>query len=232
MENQKLRLIQLKRKMHLCMKESVKRGAFSLVSSLFVAIVSVLLLACAEASFAAEKEDLDAKQGSKVMLVRAEALSDVERELFGRKAPQGEKKSRVQEQEVATETKEEQRPARPVNGTLSSRYGSRWGRNHNGIDLAAQTGTPIYAAESGRVTYAEFNDGGYGYMVKLDHGNGLETYYAHCSELCVKAGDVVTKGGLIAKVGSTGRSTGPHLHFEVRRNGVPEDPYFYLNNLE
>jgi len=119
--------------------------------------------------------------------------------------------------------------AMPTSGSVSSRFGSRWGRQHEGIDLSASTGTPIYAADNGIVTYSRFNDGGYGYMIQIDHGNSLKTYYAHCSELLVSEGDVVAKGDLIAKVGSTGRSTGAHLHFEVRQDGMPIDPFTYLN---
>lgn len=117
----------------------------------------------------------------------------------------------------------------PTNGNLSSRFGARWGRQHKGIDLSAPEGTPIYAADNGTVTYSQFNDGGYGYLVKIDHGNGTETFYAHCSELLVTKGQVVKKGDLIAKVGNTGRSTGAHLHFEVRQNGTAIDPLPYLN---
>ena len=119
----------------------------------------------------------------------------------------------------------------PAKGTLTSRFGSRWGRNHNGIDMSASIGTKIYAADSGTVTYSQFNDGGYGYLIKIDHSNGLETLYAHCSELLVPAGTVVAKGDVIAKVGNSGRSTGPHLHFEVRLNGKPIDPMTYLTGL-
>lgn len=117
----------------------------------------------------------------------------------------------------------------PASGSLSSRFGSRWGRNHNGIDIAASVGTNIYAADNGTVTYSAYNNGGYGYMIQIDHGNGIETYYAHCSELLVPEGTVVAKGDLIAKVGNTGRSTGAHLHFEVRKNGIPMNPSSYLN---
>lgn len=117
----------------------------------------------------------------------------------------------------------------PTNGSLSSRFGSRWGRKHEGIDVSAGVGTPIYAADNGKVIYARFNNGGYGYMVQIDHGNGLKTYYAHCNELLVSEGDIVAKGDLIAKVGNTGRSTGAHLHFEVRQDDVPIDPFEYMN---
>jgi len=117
-------------------------------------------------------------------------------------------------------------------GTLTSRFGSRWGRNHNGIDIAAPVGTEIYAADNGTVIYSEYNNGGYGYMLQIDHGNGLVTYYAHCSELLVPSGHVVAKGDLIARVGNTGRSTGAHLHFEVRADGDPIDPMLYIDTKE
>ncbi len=120
----------------------------------------------------------------------------------------------------------------PASGTLTSRFGSRWGRNHNGIDMSAAVGTAIFAADAGTVTYSEYNNGGFGYLMKIDHGNGLETYYAHCSELLVPEGTVVKKGDLIARVGNTGRSTGAHLHFEVHLDGTPIDPMTYLAGLK
>lgn len=116
----------------------------------------------------------------------------------------------------------------PYGGTLTSRFGSRWGRQHAGIDIAGNIGDPVYAADNGRVVYAQYNDGGYGNLVQIDHGNGYVTYYGHNSELCVKVGDVVGKGDVVAKLGNTGRSTGPHLHFEVRKNGEPVDPTPYI----
>ncbi len=118
--------------------------------------------------------------------------------------------------------------ARPTSGTLTSKFGTRWNRDHCGIDVGASNGTLIYAADNGRVTYSEYNSGGYGYMIKIDHGNGYETYYAHCSELLVKEGAIVGKGDPIAKVGNTGRSTGPHLHFEIRKNDEPLNPLKYV----
>ena len=116
----------------------------------------------------------------------------------------------------------------PTSGTLSSPFGARWGRQHAGVDLAAKTGTPIYAADNGVVTVSEHKNNGYGMMITIDHKNGFITNYAHCSELLVKVGDVVKKGDLIAKVGNTGRSTGPHLHFEIRLDGVAKNPYDYI----
>lgn len=98
---------------------------------------------------------------------------------------------------------------------------------HEGLDISASSGTPIKAAASGVVEFAG-NKGGYGNCVIINHGNGLKTLYAHSSKLLVKEGQNVQKGDVIAKVGSTGRSTGPHLHFEVHVGGTPVDPLKYL----
>lgn len=118
---------------------------------------------------------------------------------------------------------------RPVTGTITSRYGLRSRDNHKGIDIGANKGTPIYAAASGTVTVSQYGySGGYGNYIILSHGNGVQTLYGHCSELCVSAGQYVSQGQLIAKVGSTGNSTGNHLHFEVRVNGVAQDPQNYV----
>jgi murein DD-endopeptidase MepM/ murein hydrolase activator NlpD len=98
---------------------------------------------------------------------------------------------------------------------------------HEGLDFTAAAGTPIYAAAGGIVTVAEQTPD-YGKIVKIDHGSGLETRYAHASLLLVKPGERVEKGQIVAQVGSTGRSTGPHLHYEIRLNGNPLDPRKYL----
>jgi murein DD-endopeptidase MepM/ murein hydrolase activator NlpD len=126
--------------------------------------------------------------------------------------------------------------ASPVNaGYNSSSYGWRvdpfTGQMafHEGLDFMAEVGTPIYAAASGIVAAAERTPD-YGNIVKIDHGDGLETRYAHASRLLVKPGQRVEKGQLIAEVGSTGRSTGSHLHFEVRLNGAALDPRKYLTS--
>jgi murein DD-endopeptidase MepM/ murein hydrolase activator NlpD len=115
----------------------------------------------------------------------------------------------------------------PTRGRLSSRFGMRWGRHHSGIDLASATGTPIKAADGGRVTFAGWN-GSLGYTVIIDHGGNRETLYGHCSKLLVSSGDKIYQGQHIANVGSTGNSTGPHLHFEVHINGVAKNPLNYL----
>ncbi len=121
----------------------------------------------------------------------------------------------------------------PVTGRITSRFGSRsspggiGSTNHKGIDIAAPRGTPVYAADGGTVTYAGWMSG-YGYLVRINHGNGYETYYGHNSSLTVSVGQHVYKGQQIARVGSTGNSTGNHCHFEVRYNGVAKNPLNYL----
>jgi murein DD-endopeptidase MepM/ murein hydrolase activator NlpD len=114
----------------------------------------------------------------------------------------------------------------PVNGVVTSGFGWRWGRMHEGIDIAAPSGTSIRAAAAGTVIFAGWM-GGYGNLVIIDHGNGLATAYGHQSAIYVGGGSVA-QGTVIGAVGSTGNSTGPHLHFEVRVNGSPVDPMGYL----
>ena len=113
-------------------------------------------------------------------------------------------------------------------GRVSSTYGPRWGTFHKGIDYAAPIGTPVYASAAGKVIYSGYNSGGYGKLVIIDHNNGYQTYYAHNSQLYVNVGETVSKGERIAGVGSTGDSTGNHLHFEIRKNGTPINPAKYL----
>lgn len=118
----------------------------------------------------------------------------------------------------------------PVTGTISSRYGVSSKirvSTHTGLDIATTTGTPIKVVADGTVTFAAYS-GSYGYLVKVDHGNGVETWYGHTSKMLVKAGQEVKSGDTIALVGSTGNSTGPHLHFEVRINGEHVNPQKYL----
>ena len=118
----------------------------------------------------------------------------------------------------------------PISGIITSRYGSNDSvrdHTHAGLDIAAPTGTAIKAAASGTVTFSGWS-GGYGYCIKLDHGNGVTTVYAHCSQLIASVGQSVSQGQIIAKVGSTGNSTGSHLHLEVRKNGVTYNPQNYV----
>ena len=119
---------------------------------------------------------------------------------------------------------------KPVSGIITSRFGSRESirsSGHKGLDIAAKKGTKIKAAAGGTVIFAGYS-GAYGYVVKISHGSGIKTYYAHCSKLYVKTGDTVSAGDVIAAVGSTGRSTGSHLHFEVVKNGTSVNPQNYL----
>ncbi len=119
----------------------------------------------------------------------------------------------------------------PLNGTLSSPFGSRWGRMHEGIDIAVSEGTSVKAAECGTVSYVSENAGGYGKFIQIDHGHGVVTAYAHLSKINVKVGDTVSSDTVIALSGNTGRSTGPHLHFEIVDNGTPVDPLKYLKQM-
>ncbi len=116
----------------------------------------------------------------------------------------------------------------PAKGVLTSGYGPRWGRMHRGIDIAAPTGTPIHAAAAGVVKKAGWNRGGYGYLVDIRHPDGTITRYAHNSKLLVKKGQQVQQGQKISLMGSTGFSTGPHLHFEIRPNGRATNPMAFL----
>ncbi len=115
----------------------------------------------------------------------------------------------------------------PVHGVVYSRYGVRQGERHDGIDIAAPEGTPIGAAAPGDVVYAG-EQSGYGWIVILKHAAGLLTLYAHASALLVHAGERVAAGQVIARVGKSGRTTGPHLHFEVREGTRPRNPLFFL----
>lgn len=117
-------------------------------------------------------------------------------------------------------------PLNQVN--ISSQFGRRWGRQHAGIDIAAPTGTPVKAARSGRVIYASQKISGYGKMVVIRHSPSFATVYAHLSRMGVRVGDRVSRGQLIGRVGNTGRSTNPHLHFEIRHRRRAVDPLLYL----
>ena len=115
----------------------------------------------------------------------------------------------------------------PANGMVSSPFGPRWGRMHEGIDIAAPLGRPIRASKAGVVISAAAN-GAYGNLIVLDHGGGETTRYGHLSAFDVAKGDVIAIGQVIARMGSTGRSTGSHLHFEIRIAGVGMDPLTFL----
>ena len=118
----------------------------------------------------------------------------------------------------------------PNYDTITSEFGPRWGTNHNGLDISGSGvyGADILASDGGTVILAQEDNSGYGKYVIIDHENGYQTLYGHCSKLCVSAGDKVSAGQKIAEVGSTGYSTGPHLHFEIIDNGTKIDPYPFL----
>jgi murein DD-endopeptidase MepM/ murein hydrolase activator NlpD len=122
---------------------------------------------------------------------------------------------------------------RPTNGWISSNFGMRESpfsgdaRQHKGLDIAAYAGTPIRSPASGIVSYAAMDEG-YGNLISVDHGHGIVTRFGHCSQIYVKVGQRVRRGDVIGAVGSTGRSTGPHLHYEVRLNGIPINPERYI----
>lgn len=120
---------------------------------------------------------------------------------------------------------------KPVVGTITSRFGSFESIRssaHKGIDIGSPNGTPIKAAADGTVTFAGYTTGGYGNLVVISHGNNIETYYGHASKIYVSKGQTVSAGDVIAAVGSTGRSTGNHLHFEIRKNGNQINPEKYV----
>ena len=117
---------------------------------------------------------------------------------------------------------------KPTSGIITSRFGYRRSGLHTGLDIANSVGTPIKAAASGTVKFSGTTTTGYGKYIVISHGNGIETYYAHCSKLYVSAGEKVKQGQTIAAMGSTGNSTGSHLHLEIRVNGACQNPQNYL----
>lgn len=120
----------------------------------------------------------------------------------------------------------------PISGIITSAFAAgRAGSPHHGIDIACDSGSPILAAHSGTVITAGWQNSIYGYAVLIDHGNGWQTHYAHCSKVLVKPGDTVRQGQKIALVGSTGNSTGPHLHLELKKDGVYLNPAQYFDDL-
>jgi murein DD-endopeptidase MepM/ murein hydrolase activator NlpD len=116
----------------------------------------------------------------------------------------------------------------PSRGSITSAFGVRWGRMHNGVDIGSPMGDPIYAAMNGKIYYAGWEEG-YGNVIKIDHGAGIQTIYGHCNKIDVIKGQIVNRGEKVGEVGSTGNSTGPHVHFEVRVDGIPQNPLKYLN---
>lgn len=133
---------------------------------------------------------------------------------------------------LPTDSKQAARFRWPVDSPrLTSVFGTRWGKAHEGIDLTAPIGTPVYAADAGEVVYANSFIKGYGNMVVIKHDGDLMTVYAHNSVLLVKVGQKVSAGQRVALSGQSGRATGPHVHFEVRRAQVPRDPLPFLPDI-
>lgn len=162
------------------------------------------------------------------------ALNDVEKRVATRKSSLIRLRDTLREKHQLIELQESISASTPsiwpTVGDVSSPYGLRWGGSdfHPGIDIANDSGTPIVATADGIVTTAGWNSGGYGNMVDIDHGNGYSTRYGHAQQVVVSAGQTVKRGQVIAYMGSTGYSTGPHLHYEIRVNGQLVNPMGYM----
>ena len=132
------------------------------------------------------------------------------------------------EEPIEEEVKKQISFIKPISGgVITSYFGMRRGRQHNGIDIADQINTKIYASEEGEVIFAGYS-GSYGNLVKIKHSDNYETYYAHCNSIVVSVGEKVQQGQYIANMGMTGNATGSHIHFEIRLNGCPINPYEYI----
>ena len=119
----------------------------------------------------------------------------------------------------------------PTSGVFTSGFGPRWSRHHSGIDIANHVGTSIHASRRGEVVFADYL-GAYGLMVEIKHADGYRTRYAHCNEALVRVGEAVKRGDLIARMGNTGRSTGSHLHFEIRSpQNIAVDPALFIKGI-
>lgn len=189
-------------------------------------------------SSASQNVNADGGQGGPVIAPDVQNLSEVLANLERRVAIHQENMENLR-QALITQRKQQDLMAEksittpmgmPSGGSISSPYGFRWNGTdfHPGIDIANDYGSPIRATADGVVTTAGWNSGGYGNMVDIDHGNGITTRYGHASSVVVSAGQHVRRGQIIAYVGSTGFSTGPHVHYEVRVNDRPVDPSSYL----
>ena len=169
----------------------------------------------------------DKKDESTVKIAKADITEEIEKAVEKKEAEE------ARQREIESHTVQGvYLEVTPVSGIITSRFGNRESirtSGHTGLDIAAPAGTPIKATADGKVIFSGYS-GGYGYVVKISHGNGIQTYYGHCSSLYVSTGETVEAGDVIAAVGSTGNSTGNHLHFEVRVNGTEVNPQNYLYN--
>ncbi len=176
-----------------------------------------------------EQDDLESEQERIESLIR-----EREAEQRRRDAAQREAERQAEQQREAEQARNQRRPTSsagyswPLCAPVTSEYGPRWGRMHRGIDLGAPTGTPIGAARAGEVIFAGWQ-GGYGRLVLIRHGDGVVTAYAHMSSFAVGQGQHVDRGQRIGAIGSTGNSTGPHLHLEFRVNGQAQNPRQFLS---
>jgi len=203
------------------------------------ATVSVISARTEEAHFARDRLAADRDRLATVEALKTSALTDTREtreeylhEVEALAAQSAELAVRIRDaQDGAGSTGSGQASAAgfiwPCDGVVVSGFGLRWGRMHEGIDIGCAYGTPNRAAAAGTVIYAGWL-GGYGNLVVIDHGNGLSTAYAHASSILVGVGQSVSQGETVSLVGSTGNSSGPHLHFEVRVNGQAVDPLLYL----
>ena len=180
--------------------------------------------------------DLQTSRSDKARLKGAldARIADILREVEGLAAQEGRLTQIIAQSEAARIGQATPNAARsasglvwPTRGTVTSEYGTRWGRLHAGLDIANGVGTPIWAAKAGSVIHAG-SMGGYGNVVMIDHGGGFTTVYAHQSRIAVRNGQSVAQGAVIGYIGNTGNSTGPHLHFETRVNGSPQNPRRFL----
>lgn len=184
----------------------------------------------AKASIIDELDKSEVKVASTTKKVTSRGSSSTTKRTTSTKTTSSTSTSKTTKKTTSTSLNGVKLTVTPVSGLITSRFGSRESirsSGHSGLDIATKKGTKIKAAAGGTVIFAGYS-GAYGNVVKISHGSGIKTYYAHCSKLYVKTGDTVSAGDVIAAVGSTGRSTGNHLHFEVVKNGVSVNPQNYL----
>ena len=220
-------------------RAAAERKATIGTKRLQAATVSVMSARTAEARVVRDRLAVDRDRLATVESLKSSALSDTResreeylREVEALAAQSAELASRIRDAQQDSGSSGTGQPSAaglvwPCDGVVVSGFGMRWGRMHEGIDVGCAYGTSNRAAAAGTVIYSGWL-GGYGNLVVVDHGNGLSTAYAHASSLLVGVGQSVAQGETVSLVGSTGNSSGPHLHFEVRVNGEAVDPLWYL----